>query len=179
MDKRLAEIKERAEKAAPGPWEAPLKDLGAVPSFQAVDFYFDESYEAYPPLGEIGPVFVANGRENADFLSHAREDVPYLLDLVQQQQERIANYERWEHGCGDHGCLIEKPQGMGTNGNCRCPEWLLRREICRLKKLAVEQSERIAELETRIRRRERAMQLKPGILLSDYEDACPKGEEAK
>jgi hypothetical protein len=23
-------------------------------------------------------------------------------------------------GCGDHGCLIEKPEGMGTNGGCRC-----------------------------------------------------------
>lgn len=24
-------------------------------------------------------------------------------------------------GCGDHGCLIEPPEGMGTNGGCRCP----------------------------------------------------------
>ena len=23
-------------------------------------------------------------------------------------------------GCGDHSCLIEKPEGMGTNGGCRC-----------------------------------------------------------
>lgn len=23
-------------------------------------------------------------------------------------------------GCGDHGCVIEKPVGMGTNGGCRC-----------------------------------------------------------
>lgn len=25
-----------------------------------------------------------------------------------------------EHGCGDHGCAVRKPQGMGTNGGCRC-----------------------------------------------------------
>lgn len=25
-------------------------------------------------------------------------------------------------GCTNHGCLIEKPQGMGTNGRCRCLE---------------------------------------------------------
>lgn len=23
-------------------------------------------------------------------------------------------------GCGDHSCLFVKPQGMGTNGSCRC-----------------------------------------------------------
>lgn len=23
-------------------------------------------------------------------------------------------------GCGDHGCLIKRPVGMGTNGGCRC-----------------------------------------------------------
>ena len=23
-------------------------------------------------------------------------------------------------GCGDNGCHIEKPVGMGTNGGCRC-----------------------------------------------------------
>lgn len=25
-------------------------------------------------------------------------------------------------GCGDNSCLIEKPNGMGTNGGCRCHE---------------------------------------------------------
>jgi hypothetical protein len=23
-------------------------------------------------------------------------------------------------GCGEHGCLIDPPEGMGTNGGCRC-----------------------------------------------------------
>lgn len=23
-------------------------------------------------------------------------------------------------GCSNHNCLIEKPKGMGTNGNCNC-----------------------------------------------------------
>ena len=23
-------------------------------------------------------------------------------------------------GCGDHGCIIKKPTGQGTNGGCRC-----------------------------------------------------------
>lgn len=25
-------------------------------------------------------------------------------------------------GCGDSGCLIERPKGMATNGGCRCLE---------------------------------------------------------
>lgn len=23
-------------------------------------------------------------------------------------------------GCADHGCVFEKPKGMGTNGGCQC-----------------------------------------------------------
>jgi hypothetical protein len=23
-------------------------------------------------------------------------------------------------GCGDHGCCVARPKGMGTNGGCRC-----------------------------------------------------------
>ena len=23
-------------------------------------------------------------------------------------------------GCSNHGCIIEKPRGMGTNGSCQC-----------------------------------------------------------
>lgn len=26
----------------------------------------------------------------------------------------------WIHGCGDHGCVIEKPKGQATNGGCHC-----------------------------------------------------------
>lgn len=29
-------------------------------------------------------------------------------------------YEIGENGCGDNSCMIKKPNGMGTNGGCRC-----------------------------------------------------------
>jgi len=29
-------------------------------------------------------------------------------------------------GCGDHGCVIAKPKGMGTNMGCTCPASKLR-----------------------------------------------------
>ena len=38
-------------------------------------------------------------------------------------------------GCADHGCLIKKPEGMGTNGaKCRCPQSQIRQHISELLK---------------------------------------------
>jgi len=28
--------------------------------------------------------------------------------------------EHMENGCGNHGCVIRKPGGMGTNAPCHC-----------------------------------------------------------
>jgi hypothetical protein len=84
----LAKIEARCAKATPGPWDAPLVDLGSVQSFKAVDFYFDHSYEAYPPLGEAGPVYVANSEENAEFIAAARTDVPALIAALRAAQGR-------------------------------------------------------------------------------------------
>lgn len=25
-----------------------------------------------------------------------------------------------EHGCGNHGCIIKKPEGQGMSASCRC-----------------------------------------------------------
>jgi hypothetical protein len=83
----LQAIEARTNAATPGEWIAPLKDLGEIESFAALDFYFDHSFEAYPPLGECGPVFVASGKENADFIAHARTDVPALVAEVRRLQE--------------------------------------------------------------------------------------------
>lgn len=41
--------------------------------------------------------------------SLARHDA----DLLAQPLKNIS-------GCSDHSCLIRKPEGMGTNGGCRC-----------------------------------------------------------
>ena len=32
-------------------------------------------------------------------------------------------------GCGDHSCAVRAPQGMGSNGGCRCDERTLRRAV--------------------------------------------------
>jgi len=53
-----------------------------------------------------------------------------IMDELIRQQSELAESEdpavllakpfAGIRGCGDHGCLIEKPEGMGTNGGCRC-----------------------------------------------------------
>ena len=95
MIERLDEIRKRMVAATPGPWEAPLKDLGGVESFQAVDFYFDHSFEAYPPLGFSGPLFVASDKENADFIAHSREDIQYLVEHIAPLLEKLTKAERF------------------------------------------------------------------------------------
>ena len=72
----------RADKATPGPWESPLHDLGTVEFSERTEFYFSHAYEAYPPLGESGPVFVAHDSDTTAFIAHSRLDVPNLAAAV-------------------------------------------------------------------------------------------------
>ena len=53
-------------------------------------------------------------------------------------------------GCGNHGCIIHKPVGMGTNSTCTCLRGLDTR-----KRLAVQR--KIVALETEITRYRVAM----------------------
>lgn len=36
---------------------------------------------------------------------------------------------RLDHGCGNHGCRIKKPEGMATNGPCQCSPSKIAREL--------------------------------------------------
>ena len=45
-------------------------------------------------------------------------------------------------GCGNHGCHVQKPEGLGTNGLCTCMNWRGQRYVHELR-------QRIAELERR------------------------------
>lgn len=85
----IKNLKDLCDKATPGPWDAPLKDLGEVESFQAVDFYFDHSFEVYPPLGYSGPIFVASGLDDAAFMVAARTAVPELIKEIEACWKRI------------------------------------------------------------------------------------------
>ncbi|WP_374711519.1 hypothetical protein [Symbiobacterium terraclitae] len=63
VEQRLREIQERVSKASEGPW-----------------------YVQSPRVASV-----ADGRweENAEFIAHAREDVPWLLSLLREREEEI------------------------------------------------------------------------------------------
>lgn len=51
------------------------------------------------------------------------------LDLISFLRALVVQLE---YGCGDHGCVIAKPKGQGTNGGCSCRPKDIRRCLLRL-----------------------------------------------
>lgn len=73
---RLARIKERAEKATPGGWEWDEGDPGAL-----MARFPDQDDPAVEALVNVGRVV---RRVDAEFIAHARSDVPWLLAEVER-----------------------------------------------------------------------------------------------
>ena len=79
---RIAEIRERLEKATPGVWRTVEKG-NSIPSI---------AVETLAYVGEPS-IKICSGispkTKNAEFIAHAHEDIPYLLDVIEQQQAEI------------------------------------------------------------------------------------------
>lgn len=85
LDRKLAEIAGRADAAASGPWvKDEMKFVVSDPPRISV-----EDFQAYEIASMIGPTDYA--RANADFIAHARTDVPALLCLVAVLREQRDN----------------------------------------------------------------------------------------
>jgi hypothetical protein len=67
---RIKEIKERCEKAHPGPW---TYNRGSVGCYHVMSD--DRDFET----GCI--MFKGDSKATADFIAHSREDIPFLLDI--------------------------------------------------------------------------------------------------
>jgi hypothetical protein len=79
-DARIAQIQERAEKATKGPWVAKPGDFGNEDrcggiAVEGAKSFYDEIVTT--DSGYYGPKW-----PDAEFIAHAREDIPYLLDHV-------------------------------------------------------------------------------------------------
>lgn len=74
-DERVAEIMAREAKATPGPWNRD-KEWSRV----------DNKYMQIVELRSGG----IDGESNADFIAHARSDIPYLLSRLQQARAVIS-----------------------------------------------------------------------------------------
>jgi len=101
VEQRLREIEERASRATPGPWYAhnPDDDMSmnvflVATTPEEPDPWWDGEEEAKKVvaitlLQSPRVADVADGRweENAGFIAHAREDVPWLLSLLREREE--------------------------------------------------------------------------------------------
>lgn len=86
MSDRLKKIRERFERATPGPFSGMLRVLLAG-----------------EPIGSCPA-------EDIAFLSHASVDVPYLLSLLDEAKSALTKLSQCSGGCeGPLGCMCKAP----------------------------------------------------------------------
>jgi len=98
-NERLAEIRARVEAATPGPWVAD-------PPVAKVDNNWNRWTVMHPTDGRLGTWFVASlvpdvdrlqdveqEHSDAEFIAHARQDVPDLLDTMDVLIQQLATVE--------------------------------------------------------------------------------------
>ncbi|MBY6273548.1 MAG: hypothetical protein CW346_15230 [Bacillaceae bacterium] len=80
VEQRLREIEERVSKATPGPWEA--YGVGGI--------HMDGTSDGYSVMTAAGKRLHSPymTQADADFIAHAREDVPWLLSLLREREEQ-------------------------------------------------------------------------------------------
>ena len=88
-DERLAEIKARADAATPGPWER--NNLAGRPEREV--FAGDELIGDFGVGGWEDDEGADRVEINAEFIAHARQDIPDLLAEVERLREHVATLE--------------------------------------------------------------------------------------
>jgi len=83
IDQYLSEVRERVERASPGPWER--RKMAVI------------SDEYYIADMQRGPDYMAHA--DGDFIAHARQDLPRLLRIVERCREVLASLAEKKCGC--------------------------------------------------------------------------------
>lgn len=95
----LNEIRARCESATPGPWETGGDVLGHFGIYQRI-------YKGLVRIARANSDVTANNRNNAEFIAHAREDIPALIAEI----ERLKARERTdEDGATGRDCERVEP----------------------------------------------------------------------
>lgn len=98
-DAEIKAIRERCDAATPGPWtaddrrKAPLKNIRVKTHSTSICemFHVHQRDELWGKVDHSAADSLdAVGLANADFIAHAREDVPALLDALEAANKRIA-----------------------------------------------------------------------------------------
>lgn len=92
----LEEIRERCEKATAGPWRSRFHPNGCL-----LDIACDDRPDTLATTAFLGWT-INESERNANFIAHAREDVPVLLAYVEELEAAIrANCEHCGQPCVD------------------------------------------------------------------------------
>lgn len=96
IDLDLIAIRKRVEAATPGPWEFERISHGNPDSFS---YERNDNY-AFISIREDNYKKRMKAKFDAEFIAHAREDIPMLLDLVEELKKRIEDLEDqvWQFG---------------------------------------------------------------------------------
>jgi hypothetical protein len=89
-DARVAEIKARSAAATPGPWNVTELEghwISGAGYVQGMTYYVFEAEQRGD--GECGSML----KEDAEFVAHSREDVPFLLDRLAEARTQLAASE--------------------------------------------------------------------------------------
>jgi len=92
---RIKEVRERANKATPGPWHT--DSVGSESIFGQWVFVGPSEYEDDISSYKSPGVYIyapddAPSEEDAEFIAHARDDMPFLLeriDELERENERL------------------------------------------------------------------------------------------
>lgn len=99
-DKRLEEIRARTEAATPEKWGV-YRDPACVSQLLVVGIVSGEN---------VILAKVKHAADDADFIAHAREDVPYLLSLIDDAKVALKRLSQCSGGCdGPLGCMCSAP----------------------------------------------------------------------
>lgn len=109
----LKAIQERAEKARGLPWElVETKDLH--PPFEAVFYVGMQEYITAQAGGYWNYDSSVLDKPTADFIAHAREDIPMLLEALAEAREKLEAVE-WLRIPHAYKC-----SGYDDGGECDC-----------------------------------------------------------
>lgn len=96
MKERLSEIRGRLERATEGPWqgwsfkerqEDNISIHGAPRKYRHIQIMNRDSSDVI--VGNSNSIDHPNIMNDSDFIAHSREDVPWLLDRLQNAEDRV------------------------------------------------------------------------------------------
>jgi hypothetical protein len=84
-EKRLREIKDRCSAARPGPWKAMIEDRDHMSGSTFIKI--GTGSDRQEDLHLVGEDKVVSDADY-DFIAEARQDIPYLLNVIEQLSKR-------------------------------------------------------------------------------------------